>query len=124
TADKLDAVPAATRQRLILKMGANLPDTILTSPTPVKRGAVAVTSPLKGDHWLAGNGPSFTSGHRRALVVIDGYPAIGQRFAIDWVRLHDNGKTFQGDSLDNKNYLAYGSDALAVADGIVVETKD
>jgi murein DD-endopeptidase len=124
TVDKLDAVPAAIRQRLVVKVGDFAPDTILTRPTPVNRGAVAITPPLRGDHWLAGNGPSFTSGHRRALVVIDGSPAIGQRFAIDWVRLHDNGKTFQGDSLDNKNYLAYGSDALAVADGIVVETKD
>lgn len=124
TVDKLDAVPAAIRQRIIVKVGDHLPDTILTAPTPVKRGVVAITSPLRGDHWLAGNGPSNTSGHRRAIVVIDGYPAISQRFAIDWVRLHDNGKTFQGDSLDNKSYLAYGSDVLAVADGIVVETKD
>ncbi|HZS61846.1 MAG TPA: M23 family metallopeptidase [Gemmatimonadaceae bacterium] len=122
--DNANDVPTAIRHRLVVTVGSNLPDTVITAPVRVGRGAVAITSPLTGDHWLAGNGPSFSSGHRRALVVIDGHAAIAQRFAIDWVRLHDNGKTFQGDSLDNKNYLAYGSNALAVADGIVVETKD
>jgi len=124
TVENADAVPATIQQRLVVTVGSNVPDTILTAPMRVGRGAVAISSPLRGDHWLAGNGPSFSSGHRRAVVVVDGHGAIAQRFAIDWVRLHDDGKTFAGDSLDNKNYLAYGSDALAVADGIVVETKD
>jgi murein DD-endopeptidase MepM/ murein hydrolase activator NlpD len=121
----LDAVPATVRQRLTVKIGT-YPDelTIETAPLSVGRGAVAISSPLRGDHWLAGNGPSNSSGHRRALVPIDGHAAIGQRFAIDWVRLRDDGKTFQGDDKDNKNYLAYGSEALAVADGVVTETKD
>jgi hypothetical protein len=124
TVNDASAVPATIRQRLVVTVGTNIPDTVVTEPMRVGRGAVAITSPLRGEHWLAGNGPSFSSGHRRALVVIDGHAVIAQRFAIDWVRLHDNGKTFQGDSLDNTRYLAYGSDALAVADGIVVETKD
>jgi hypothetical protein len=124
TVDDVSAIPTTIRERLIVTVGTNLPDTIVTAPIRVGRGVVAITSPLKGDHWLAGNGPSGTSGHRRSMVVIDGHTAIAQRFAIDWVRLHENGKTFEGDSLDNKSYLAYGSDALAVADGIVIETKD
>ena len=124
TVDNVSDVPAVIRERLVVTVGENLPDTMLTPPIRVGHGAVTITSPLRGEHWLAANGPSATSGHRRALVVIDGRAVIAQRFAIDWVRLHDNGKTFEGDSLDNKNYLAYGSDALAVADGIVAETKD
>ena len=70
------------------------------------------------------NGPSNTSGHRRALIPIDGHATISQRMAIDWVRLRDHGKTFHGDEKDNKSYYAYGSDALAVADGVVTEVKD
>ena len=91
---------------------------------PVGRGPIAISAPLRGDHWLAGNGPSNTSGHRRALIPIEGHAAIAQRFAIDWVKLRDDGKTFHDDEKDNKNYLAYGNDALAVADGIVTEVKD
>jgi murein DD-endopeptidase MepM/ murein hydrolase activator NlpD len=125
TVDTLEAVPATVRQKITVKIGTYPEDlTIETAAIPVGRAAVAISSPLRGDHWLAGNGPSNSSGHRRALVPIDGHAAIGQRFAIDWVRLRDDGKTFQGDEKDNKNYLAYGNEAFAVADGVVTETKD
>jgi len=125
TVDREDAVPATIRQRLTVKIGTYPEEmTIDTSAIPIGREAVAISSPLRGDHWLAANGPSNTSGHRRALIPIDGHAAIAQRFAIDWVRLRDDGKTFQGDEKDNKNYYAYGSDALAVADGVVTEVKD
>jgi murein DD-endopeptidase len=125
TVDTEDAIPATMRQRLTVKVGT-YPDelTIETAPLAVGRGAVAISPPLRGDHWLAANGPSNTSGHRQALIPIDGHAAISQRFAIDWVQLRDDGKTFQGDEKDNKNYLAYGHEAYAVADGIVSEVKD
>jgi murein DD-endopeptidase len=125
TVDTEDAVPSAIRQRLTVKVGTYPEEmTIDTAAIPVGRRAVAISSPLRGDHWLAANGPSNISGHRRALIPIDGHAAIAQRFAIDWVRLRDDGKTFQGDEKDNKNYYAYVSEALAVADGVVTEIKD
>jgi murein DD-endopeptidase MepM/ murein hydrolase activator NlpD len=40
------------------------------------------------------------------------------------VRINADGKSFTGDAKDNKSYRAYGSDALAVADGTVTEVKD
>jgi len=125
TVDTENDLPAAIRQRLTVKIGTYPEElTVETAAIPVGRGPVAISPPLQGDHWLAGNGPSNTSGHRRALLPIDGHAAIAQRFAIDWVRLRSEGKTFQGDEKDNKNYYAYGSDALAVADGVVTEVKD
>jgi murein DD-endopeptidase len=125
TVDSLEAVPATVRQKITVKVGTYPEElTIETAAIPVGRGAVLISPPFGGDHWLAANGPSNTSGHRRALIPIDGRAAIAQRFAIDWVRLRDDGKTFQGDEKDNKNYLAYGTEALAVADGVVTETKD
>lgn len=125
TVDSQDAVPATIRQRLGVKIGTYPEElTVETAAIPVGRAPIAISSPLRGDHWLAGNGPSNTSGHRKALIPIDGHAAIAQRFAIDWVRIRNEGKTFQGDEKDNKNYYAYGSDALAVADGVVTETKD
>lgn len=125
TVDSENAVPATIRQRLSVKIGTYPEElTVETAAIPVGRGPVVISSPLRGNHWLAGNGPSITSGHRRALIPIDGHAAIAQRFAIDWVRIRDEGKTFQGDEKDNKNYYAYGSDALAVADGVVTEVKD
>ena len=123
--DTPEAVPATIRQRLTVKVGTYPEEqTVETAPIAIGKGAVEISSPLHGEHWLAANGPSNTSGHRRALIPIDGHAAIAQRFAIDWVKLRDDGKTFQGDEKDNKSYLAYGNEAYAVADGVVTETKD
>jgi hypothetical protein len=125
TIDTPEAVPATIRQRLTVKVGTYPEEqTVETAPIAIGKGAVEISSPLRGEHWLAANGPSNTSGHRRALIPIDGHAAIAQRFAIDWVKLRDDGKTFQGDEKDNKSYLAYGNEAYAVADGVVTETKD
>lgn len=125
TVDSEAAVPATIRQKLTVKIGTYPEElTIETAPLAVGHGAVAISSPLQGQHWLAANGPSNTSGHRQALIPIDGHAAIAQRFAIDWVQLRDTGKTYEGDQKDNKSYLAYGHEAYAVADGVVTETKD
>jgi len=95
TFDTLAAVPATVRQKLTVKVGTYPEElTVETAPIPVGRGAIAISFPFGSDHWLAANGPSNTSGHRRALIPIDGHAAIAQRFAIDWVRLRDDGKTF------------------------------
>ena len=51
----------------------------------------------------------------------------GENSAALWHRLaaaRPDGTSFTGDAKDNKNYLAHGEDALAVADGIVSAIKD
>ena len=123
--DGPSAPPASIRHRITVKIGT-YPDalSVETLPISVSTSVPTISSPLRGDHWLAGNGPSNSSGHRRALIPIDARAVISQRFAIDWVRLGNDGTTFHDDKLDNKNYYAYGVDALAVADGIVTEVKD
>ena len=120
------APPRTIRHRLTV-----MPDTGATKPLVLETPAVSVTTgllvispPLRGGTWLAANGPSAESGHRRAMIPIDGSYYIAQRFAIDWVKIDDRGRTFSGDSLKNSSYYAYGNDALAVADGIVTEIKD
>jgi murein DD-endopeptidase MepM/ murein hydrolase activator NlpD len=70
------------------------------------------------------NGPSNTSGHRRALIPLGGRPEIAQRFAIDWAKVGPSGQRFDGDAKNNASYFAYGSDILSVADGVVTSIKD
>ena len=121
-----DAVPAALEHKVSVKVGAYPEElSIRCARVAVGRELPVLSAPLRGDNWAAGNGPSNTSAHRRAIIPIDGRARIAQRFAIDWVRLNPDGQaTYTGDPLDNKNYRAYGSEALAVADGTVVATKD
>jgi murein DD-endopeptidase MepM/ murein hydrolase activator NlpD len=118
-------VPAAIVHKISAKVG-KYPDPVIVqcAHSAVSRDIAVISAPLRGDNWVAGNGSSNSSGHRRALIPIDGRAQIAQRFAIDWVRSNPDGKTFTGDEKDNKNYRAYGSDALAVADGTVTEVKD
>jgi murein DD-endopeptidase len=125
SAERREDLPVALRHRLNVKLGT-FPEalTIQTYPIAVAANSIIIGSPLQGDHWVAANGPSNTSVHRRALIPIQGKATIAQRFAIDWVRIDENGKTFHGDALDNRNYYAYGAEALAVADGVVTETLD
>lgn len=91
--------------------------------TPVERAAVVISPPVRGE-WAAFNGPSNSSGHRRLVLGLDGHVAIGQRFAIDFLQVDSTGSSHHGDPSRNENYYAYGTPLLAVADGIIVETKD
>lgn len=125
------AVPSSVRHRVILEQttaDSTNPKTVTVTVSgasvPVTRGVLVISPPLRGGPWLAANGPSNRSGHRRALITVNGTPAIAQRFAIDYVMLNDSNTTSRGDRLKNESYGAEGQDALAVADGHVVAVKD
>lgn len=125
----LDArtTPGRLRHRLSVSRG-----TSDTASTIVVEGETVATTPhtstigppLRGGGWLAANGPDPITGHRRALVTLDGIPAIAQRFAIDYLKLNDTASSFSGDRANNASYLAEGAEAIAVADGTVTSTKD
>jgi len=126
TFDKLEDIPAAIAERISVKIG-DYPEalSIVTPPTSVEKNPVVmISSPLMGEDWVAANGPSNTSQHRRALIPINGHAYISQRFAIDWVQVYPDGKTYKGDPGDNKNYRAYGTEIHAVADGVVTQVGD
>lgn len=121
-----DAAPAALEHDVTVQMDGDTDE--LTVPnvkvTPSNAKPPVVGAPLRGKSWVAGNGPANGSRHRRALIAIGGRPHISQRFAIDFVKVGDDGKTFTGDPKKNASYLAYGQEALAVGDGAVVAAKD
>jgi hypothetical protein len=126
TFDKLEDIPSAIAERISVKIG-DYPEalSIVMPPTGVdKNPVVVISSPLVGEDWVAGNGPSNTSVHRRALIPINGHAYISQRLAIDWVQAYPDGKMYKGDPSDNRNYRAYGAEIHAVADGVVTQVGD
>jgi len=124
--DQLEDVPAIIAHRISVRIG-DYPDelTVVTPAIAVDRDPVAViASPLVGDNFVAANGPSNSSAHRVTVIPVNGHAYAAQRFAIDWVELYPDGKTYRGDALDNKNYRIYGHEIRSVADGTVTRIKD
>ena len=118
-------VPARISHRLTFKGADDTTEVaIAAAASPVVARPRAIASPLRGGNWVAANGPSNASGHRRSVIALDGEPRIAQRFAIDWVQIDKEGNTHKGDRTDNRTYFCYGQPALAVAPGTVVATKD
>ena len=116
----------AVRHRLtaVADSGNTAPMVLETPAVTVTNDVLVIGPPLRGGVWLAANGPSAASGHRRAMIPIYGSYYIAQRFAIDWVKVDEQNHTYTGDQLNNANYYAYSNDALAVADGVVSAVKD
>jgi murein DD-endopeptidase len=121
---KPSSVPASLRHRFTGQVDG---ETVMINGVDVavsRHAPPVIGPPLGGDHWLAANGPDNGADHRRTLLALSGQGRIAQRFAIDWVRPYDDGRTLRGDSSSNASYRAYGADVLAVADAIVSETQD
>ena len=116
--------PAQLRHRLTFQRDT-VTEVLEGTTIPVERSAVAISPPVRGE-WAAFNGPSNASGHRRLVLALDGHTASGQRFATDFLQVDSAGNSRRPgtDAAKNSNYYAYGTELLAVADGIVAATKD
>jgi hypothetical protein len=127
--DDLREVPNGFRHRVSIETtgpnGAKTSGVIEGIRTEVRRlGAITLDPPVRGGTWLAANGPSNSSPHRRALLAVHGRARIAQRFAIDWIKFGDDGMPFHGDPTQNASWYGYGEEVVAAADGIVTEAQD
>jgi hypothetical protein len=121
-------IPTRLQHKLSLKNSGDGKNYELDAPiTVVSNKLPEIISPLRGKDWVALSGPANTgtaARHRRSVAVFEGTPRIAQRYAIDWVRIGDNGQTYHGDRKKNRSFYSYGAEVLAVANGVVVEVKD
>ncbi|MBB6250221.1 M23 family metallopeptidase [Nitrospirillum iridis] len=104
-----------------------LPDTTLNATVPVpldRTPAVVLSSPLMGLGWVAFNALSNTSIHRTTLMVVDGQARVPERYAIDFMKLGEDGREFSGDQASNDSWAGYGQPILAVADGVIESIRD
>jgi murein DD-endopeptidase len=121
------STPAGLRHRLFFKAerqyGGDF--TLEAARVSVRRDdPLVISAPLRGGGWVAGNILTNSSDHRRAIIPLDGQARIAQQYAIDWIKMGDDGKAFRDDPRINANWYGYGADILAVADGTVVDVKD
>jgi murein DD-endopeptidase len=85
---------------------------------------VAVGPPLRGGPWVAIYDASWERGHRRVPYAVQGRVHIPGRFAIDWIKVDKNGKYFDGDGSNVKDWYGYGAEVLAVLNSVVAATRD
>ena len=113
-------LPAVLRHRLTFDESSigDIDVPVLHAPVPLLR------LPFDSGEWLAGNGPSNTSAHRRSVTPLDGRIYIAQRFAIDFLLIGKNGDTFHDNRERSENYWGFGQPVRAVADGEVTEVVD
>ncbi|HEY8461703.1 MAG TPA: M23 family metallopeptidase [Blastocatellia bacterium] len=112
---EFDIVRASRRERVTVDAGES----------EVRRDQPPVLSPpLRGGPWVALYDPTMDGGHRRTIYAVNGKARIPARFAIDWVRLENDGSCARGDKSQIANWHGYGAEVLAVADGVVAEAND
>lgn len=93
--------------------------------TRVSRHHVPVLAPpLRGRGFVDLNGCCAVAPHTRAIQTFDGRRWLSQRFAIDWLQIDAQGRTYAGDPHDPASYFVYGEPVHAAADGRVVSVLD
>ena len=105
---------------------ASTPLTYTVTPFDIRGQLVPrMGPPLKGKAWVAANGCCTADiTHRGSVQSINGGLFDAQRYAIDWMRLDDQGRFVHGDPSKVENYTAYGADVIAVDDAAVVDALD
>ncbi|NBL65596.1 peptidoglycan DD-metalloendopeptidase family protein [Flavobacterium sp. NST-5] len=83
-----------------------------------------LAAPLNGKNWVAIYNSEWQRGHRRVYYTVEGQSRIPGRFAIDFVKLDDEGKLCRQQPEVVTNYYSYDEDVLAVEDGTVVSLRN
>jgi hypothetical protein len=109
-----------------LEANPSVESTTVGALTQIHRRVVTMSPPLRGDRWVDGDGCCKSIGpHRFTALPINGTERLPEHFAIDFVKLGEDGREFAGDDdTDLTSYYDYGADVLAVAAGKVVAVKD
>jgi len=122
------AMPARLQHKIeldLMRPAGRLHTTVSDNGCAVRsEQAIALSAPLRGGPWVALSEPKLTGGHRMSIYTLDGHARIPARFAVDFVKMADDGTRARGDAKSIANWHGYGSEVLAVADGTVVEAVD
>ena len=121
-----DALPRAIAHRISLRLaqpGIDFSATVARTPV-VERPLVVLGPPLIGAGYVAADGCCDSIRHVRALLALNGHFTLAQRFAIDWEQIDAENRVVKGDTKSLSNYVIYGREALAVADGTVVSSRN
>jgi hypothetical protein len=119
------AVPSQLEHRLTFHFQGQAPQQSTDARIPVREESpVVLSAPLRGGPWVAIHSPLWERGHRRVIYTVDGRERIPGRYAIDWMKVDAGGRFAPEDRNKVADWLGYGAEVLAVADGTVVAVRD
>lgn len=124
-----DAVPDKLIHRLTLNRTASgLPLLNVTGGEVTVRKdkkPVVLGSPVHGPGWVVMESTSPTTHHFLMPVTINGVTTVDQRYAQDWFAVDPvTGQVSNGNVTLATDFLGYGKELYAVADGTVVDISD
>jgi len=83
-----------------------------------------IQMPIGEGVWVTVRAPSNSSGHRKSFHVHEGERRAAERFAIDWVKLNEEGYLYKNEPGSNENWFSYNEPVRSVSSGKVVHVKD
>lgn len=127
-----EQIPARIVHRVEANAASNpgsrepVPVTYLAAPWDISRRTTPqIAPPVRGTSWVAVNGCCSPGAvHRDSIQPVQGRMVVSQRFAIDWQRLDDQGRFYDGDPSLLESWFGFDEPVLAVADGEVVAVLD
>ena len=124
-------VPHALRHRIAFATAKHTTELLDGVRVPSNSEApMLIGPPLRGGLWLAHEGPgNVHSHHWGSLVAVNGQVTIPQRYALDLVGIDPQGHALHAGVKDigktrHADWIGYGADVLAVADGVIRDTRD
>jgi hypothetical protein len=118
-------VPPTIDHRVHFRVAGEPHDTVVRyRGTPVKKNALRLSPPLRGDSWVAFEGPGGVNHHTAGVLQFEGRNIVPQRFAVDFAQVFNDGEMFHGSPEDVHSYRCYGAEALAASDARVVAIRD
>lgn len=124
-------VPHALRHRMAFATAKHTTELLDGVRVPSNSEApMLIGPPLRGGLWLAHEGPgNVHSHHWGSLVAVNGQVTIPQRYALDLVGIDPQGHALHAGVKDigktrHADWIGYGADVLAVADGVIRDTRD
>lgn len=107
--------------------GTNASDEQVVSGPSVSRDDTRIPvlgPPVHGGPWVVIYDAAWPRGHRRVFYTLDGRARLPGRFATDWVRVDDAGRTTRGNKALARDALGHGAPVIAVADATVVAVRN
>ena len=85
---------------------------------------VVISPPMKGKGWLVIETTDLLTHHFKSQATYNGITSTPERFAVDYLQLDSNNQSTFGDPKINENWVIYGKELIAVADGKITATHD